>query len=69
MKFAATSGTFGSSEAACLGKQPFETYDAAARIVRRRRGRIKVKDGTLQIYRCCYCHNWHMGGGTGKSRV
>lgn len=54
---------FGSPDASCTGKRPYLTYDAAARVVSRQKGKTSGKPTRLQIYRCTYCRHWHMGGG------
>ena len=57
------SSMFGPAEAACIGKLPFESYSAAAKVIQRKKGKSSAKAGRLKIYRCNYCHHWHMGGG------
>lgn len=43
--------------AQCHGKQVYETWDAAARVLKRRR-RKKYKHN---IYRCPHCRHFHIG--------
>lgn len=55
--------SFGPVDAACKGKIPYRSYDAAERVVKHQKGRIIKRSAKLQIYRCAYCKHWHMGGG------
>lgn len=43
---------------ACEGKDGFETYEIAVKVVKRRRWGGKSK---IQPYRCPFCRQWHIG--------
>lgn len=50
--------------ASCAGEVAYSTYDAAARVIRRRvRARKHVHEAgeRLRPYRCRFCHLWHVG--------
>lgn len=51
----------------CFGKQAFSDPQLARAVLRRskqtaRSGKRKGKGGTArEVYRCVYCHQWHLG--------
>jgi hypothetical protein len=53
-----------SPAAACYGKQGFDTYPQAQRVLKRmlRRRDALEKHRRLQIFRCPYCKGLHIGG-------
>lgn len=47
---------------ACAGKDAFAERTLADRVLfRMRRNRIARK-AALKVYRCNFCHHWHIGG-------
>jgi hypothetical protein len=51
--------------AACVGKQRFDSPDAARRIARVSGRRT---DSNIDVYRCQYCNGWHLGTSTRAQR-
>ena len=57
--------------ASCNGKHPYATKGGAISVLERRRKRVKRTHhvhkhklselADLQVYRCRYCHHWHVG--------
>jgi hypothetical protein len=48
----------------CMGKRTYDAYDDAQRALDRIRKRGKGRErerSSLNIYRCKYCRNWHIG--------
>lgn len=45
---------------ACIGKQGFDTWSAADKVLRAMR-RHRTHHGRAAIYRCPYCPKWHIG--------
>lgn len=60
--------------AQCFGKVTFPSWDAAHKILRAHQKNAKkatahkqarAERATLNIYRCRFCHGWHIGRGKG----
>lgn len=47
----------------CYGKQGFASATLAQRVAKRAR---QNRDAKLQVYRCKFCHQWHIGRAPGK---
>jgi hypothetical protein len=45
---------------ACMGKDKFTSPSMAQKVLDKMR-RAKKRSGTMNIYRCKFCHTWHIG--------
>ena len=56
--------------AACAGKTAFQTFDAAAQVMRRIYAGERSRPGQgMKPYRCPACGHWHVGGGKRRKRT
>lgn len=55
--------------AACAGKTAFQTFDDAARVMRRIYTGSAREGYGMKPYRCPTCGKWHVGGGKRRKRT
>lgn len=46
---------------ACAGKHGYPNFGAASGVIRSRRKKEKKGGLKLAVYRCSFCHLWHVG--------